>query len=95
MEQTKDATRVRPDTSPMNLTCAPATTDGSPATGTVQYAIVLVANGNAQPPDDTWTPLPGFDPGDAAYVLSGTDFHGNSGHANLNGVGIAVYTKTT
>lgn len=94
MEQTKEAARVRPDTNPMNLTCAPVQTDGSPAT-TVQYCIVIVANGDAQPPDDTWTPLEGFDPGNVTYVLHGTDFHGNSGHVDMNGAGIGVYTKST
>jgi hypothetical protein len=95
MEQTKDAMSVHPNTNPMNLTCAPVQTDGSPATGTVQYCVVIVANGDAQPPDGTWTPLPGFDPGNVTYVVHGTDFHGNSGHVDISGVGIGVYTKST
>jgi hypothetical protein len=93
-EATQQSDVRTPQTNPMNLTCAPVQGGAAPADGQVQYAIVLNANGPAQPPDSTWTPLPGFDAGSIAYVVSGKDFHGNSGHADLDGTGIGVYTKT-
>lgn len=91
MEQTM-TTRPQPGTTPMNLTCAPVT--NATATGTQVYAIVFNPNGTPQPPDNTWSPLTGFTPGTVAYVVQGTDFHGNSGHCDLGGSNIGIFTKT-
>lgn len=91
MEQ---ATKLHPQpgTTPMNLTCAPMT--GATTSGTQVYAIVFNSTGAPQPPDSTWSPLDGFTPGTGGYVLQGTDFHGNSGHCDMKGTNIAVFTKT-
>ena len=45
-----------PATNPMNLTCQPVkiTRDGAAAT---KYAVVINKDGNAQPPNTTWTKL--------------------------------------